>query len=199
MKKFIITLAVLALVACGIYKGIQFLNQVAHEMEEQRNLTWALYHEKNARTSAVLAEAITTLEIRLEEIETKSGVKARSFMYKNETPAIFRYRLDQLNYVEWNKDSLLNEINAAMLRVIVFNNTADAYPGALPFELINHYHGAHNRQEERNKKIEEDSINEYKAFIDAQKSALEKIEALSAADVPEHRIAWQRELSKSRK
>lgn len=189
MGKLIAVVAVLLLgIAC--YHG----TILSHKWEEDQIHQWALYHEKSDQRDNVLWSAIAELEGRLDQIEAKSGIDARSVVEGKELPEIFRYRLSRPIYEGENRDQLLKDINYALNRAIYFVCVLDVYPDATAHQLFTHYENARFRVSVKDGELKRKATAAYDSIVSGQKTEFKRISSLTIADVPKYRIDWQRQV-----
>ena len=193
MKKLIRIIALTIVVLAAIYGAAKLYVENRNKTQEKQNLWWALHHEKQDRYDMVVAGAIKELENRMEAIEWESLMKMQSILHDSSTPAVFRYRLSRLQYDGETWDKLLGEVNSALRLVIIFQHVVGAYPAAPVYILRDNFANIH----EKKPKVALGAEAEYEALVEAQKVAIRKVNALTEADVPEQRIAWQREVQRS--
>jgi predicted nucleic acid-binding protein len=189
MKKL---LAFLMIIAGGAY-GVNLLITLDKTADERQNVRWALLSEKNYRYDNLIWNTITTLEKNLESIEKKTGLKTVSIIEERCTPQVFKYRLDES---KGDKDQLLNDVNETLYKVIFFRHIADTRPSLDKHDLARKFESTRYENTSEAKEIIAAATKEYNDIIVTQNAEIEKIKALTPADVPEYQIEWQREISK---
>jgi predicted nucleic acid-binding protein len=189
MKKL---LAFFMIIAAGIY-GVNLLITLNKTADERQNMRWALISEKNSRYDDVIWNTVKTLEKNLESIEKKTGLKTVSIIEERCIPAVFR---DRLNESRGDKDQLLNDVNETLYKVIFFRHIADTRPSLDKHDLARKFESTRYENTSEAKEIIAAATKEYNDIIVTQNAEIEKIKALTPADVPEYQVAWQREISK---
>jgi hypothetical protein len=150
MKQTFKNIAVISTVVVMMVAAITMLLKSARtslkKIDENRRSQLVLNTEKAQHYRAVITEAINVLDGKLIGIEKSSGIRAPSFIIReDQLPCVFRYRLSTFDsYSLSDYPRILNELFRVMYEVILFEGVVATFPGSQRSEFMDHYSSAHS-------------------------------------------------------